>query len=338
MRTEMKRLFPNFLVALGFLFLGADAGAQQPSLKAGTESKLVVLPPNHDNDSKFYLGDGRIVKGSEGLGRMQAEADLVLWLAGNQFFAMDDVVGVFQKENPGIRVGLLTLPTGLMLTAIQKGGWIYGGKESPGTPDVYASVNLEHLKQLKKDRLMETYAVYIHNELQIMVAKGNPKKIMGIKDLARADVRTTMPNPVNEGIMQFYARKVLERHGVWQTISGGKECFSCQTTERNRFSAVHHRETPERIRENKTDAGIVWATEVSEASREGAQIEGIKLPSEDSLRDEVAYAVGALTGSRRNANAEKFLAFLAAPAAQQAYAKYGFVNATAEELRLKPIP
>jgi ABC-type molybdate transport system substrate-binding protein len=251
---------------------------------------------------------------------------------------MDDVIGVFQKENPEIKVGLLTLPPGLLLTAIENGGWIYGGKEFAGAPDVYASVNLEHLKQLKKRRLMETYAVYIHNELQIMVAKGNPRKIMGIKDLARADVRTTMPNPVNEGIMQFYARKVLERHGVWQTISDGKECFSCQTTERNWFTAVHHRETPERIRENKTDAGIVWATEVSEASREGAQIEGIKLPSEDSLRDEVAYAVGTLTGSRRKANAEKFLAFLATSVAQQAYARFGFVNATAEELRPKPVP
>ena len=54
----------------------------------------------------------------------------------------------------------------------------------------------------------------MHNELQIMVAKDNPKKITSIKDLAREDVRTSMPNPINEGIMQFYIRKVLERHGI----------------------------------------------------------------------------------------------------------------------------
>jgi len=338
MQAQNTRLLAIFLTVLGFLFWAADAGAQQPSAKGGAETKFVMLPPNHDNDLKLYLADGRIVTGSEALGRMQVEADVVLWLAGNQFFAMDEVIGAFQKQNLGMKVGLLTLPTGLMLSAIEKGGWIYGGKEFPGTPDVYASVNLAHLKQLKMNRSIDTYAVYIHNELQIMVAKGNPKQIMGVKDLARADVRTTMPNPINEGIMQFYARKVLERHGVWQIISGGKECFSCQTTERNWFAAVHHRETPERIRENKTDAGIVWATEVSEASRQGAQIEGIKLPDEDSLRDEVAYAVGALTGSRRKTNGEKFLTFLATPTAQQAYAKFGFVSATPEELQLKPIP
>jgi hypothetical protein len=72
-----------------------------------------------------------------------------------------------------------------------------------------------------------------------------------------------MPNPVNEGIMQFYARKALERHGIWSAIANGQECASCQTTERNWFTAVHHRETPDRIRDNKPDAGIVWETEVT---------------------------------------------------------------------------
>lgn len=322
----------------GCLFLVADAAAQSPPASSAIERKLVAIPPNKDSDLKLYLGDGRIVTGTQALERMQVDADLILWLAGNQFFAMDDVIGGFQKAHPGTKVGLITLPPGLLLAAIQNGGWTYSGKEFPGTPDIYASVNIEHLKQLKTKALMETFAIYMHNELQIMVAKGNPKKIAGMKDLARADVRTSMPNPINEGIMQFYARKVLERHGIWQTISGGKECFSCQTTERNWFTAVHHRETPERIRENKSDAGIVWKTEVLEALREGAQVDAVELPREDSLRDEVSYAIGALTNSRRKAVADKYLAFLATPAGQQAYAKFGFVSASAEELRLKPIP
>src|SRR5690606_10041551 len=96
------------------------------------------------------------------------------------------------------------------------------------------------------------------------------------------------PNPVNEGIMQFYGRKVLERHGLWQKISGGKECHSCQTTPNNWFTAVHHRETPERIRDGKSDTGFVWVTEAMEAVRNDAPVEGVRLPPADSLRDEVA--------------------------------------------------
>lgn len=240
----------TLFVFLGSLFLVSDADAQSPSPPPATERKFVAIPPDKDKDLKLYLGDARIVTGSQALERMQADADVILWLAGNQFFAMDDVIAVFQKAHPGTKVGLITLPPGLLLAAIQNGGWNYSGTEFPGAPDIYASVNLGHLKQMKTKALMETFAIYMHNELQIMVAKGNPKKIIGMKDLARADIRTSMPNPINEGIMQFYARKVLERHGICQTISGGKECFSCQTTERNWFTAVHHRETPERIRDD----------------------------------------------------------------------------------------
>jgi ABC-type molybdate transport system substrate-binding protein len=301
------------------------------------QKKLVAIPPNHDDDIKFYPVAGSSVNGIEALNRMNAEADLVLWLAGNQFFAMDDVIAAFQREHSGVSVGLITLPPGLLLSAIEAGGWTYGGKDFPGRPDVYASVNLGHLKKLADSGEMKTYAIYMHNELQIMVAKGNPRKIQGIDDLAQPDVRTSMPNPVNEGIMQFYAREVLERHGVWQTISGGKECVSCQATERNWFTAVHHRETPERIRDGKSDAGIVWKTEVLRALRENMPVGAVELPSSDSLRDKVSYAVGALTDARHGANAQNYLAFLASPAAQDVYAKFGFVKATPAELVLKPI-
>jgi ABC-type molybdate transport system substrate-binding protein len=268
-----------------------------------------------------------------------SDAKLVLWLAGNQLFAMDDVIHAFQHEHPSTTIGLITLPPGLLLQAIKAGGWTYTGKQYRDLPDVYASVSLGHLKQLKAAGFMDSYMVYMHNELQIMVAKGNPKHVTKIDDLARSDVRTSMPNPVNEGIMQFYIRKVLERHGIWQGISTGKECVSCQTTPNNWFTAVHHRETPDRIKAGQSDAGVVWKTEVLAAKRAGADIDAVELPLEDSLRNEVGYAVGALIKSphKEAAAAEAFLAFLRSPAGQDTYATYGFVKASGADLAPKPI-
>ena len=336
----IKKLLCAAAALIVFPVAGCAGGPamNSPMAKADGSAKYAAIPANKDSDLKLYRGDGSITSGPAALGSMQQDAQVVLWLAGNQFFAMDDVVAAFRKQNPGMSVGLITLPPGLLLEAISKGGWVYGGKEYPGLPDVYASVNLGHLKKLKTMGLADRYAVYMHNEMVLMVGKGNPKNIKGVADVMRSDVRTSMPNPINEGIMQFYGRKVLERHGAWQHVSAGKECLSCQTTPNNWFTAVHHRETPDRIMAGTSDTGIVWITEAIEAQRDGKPVEAVQLPPADSLRDEVAYAVCALSKGSRQANAARFLAFLATADAQAAYAKFGFVNASAKELELKPIP
>jgi len=322
------------IIAAALLALGAPI-ARPPAAAAQDAVKVPQIPAGKENDLKFYAADGIIAKGHQALEQMP-RADLVLWLAGNQFFAMDDVIAAFRKANAK-SVGLITLPPGLLLQAIKAGGWTFEGKEYRGLPDVYASVNLGHLKELKKLGLMDDHMVYMHNELQIMVAKGNPKKIAGIADLVRPDIRTSMPNPVNEGIMQFYARKVLERHGLWQKISAGKECVSCETTSNNWFTAVHHRETPDRIKANQSDAGIVWKTEVMEALRHGANVDAVALPAQDSMRNDVAYVIGVLKNSPHWQAGEAYLEFLRSAEGQDTYAKFGFVKADGKELKLKPI-
>ena len=323
-------------IATMVLALGSTSLSAQPAPQAPL--RMAQIPKDKDHDLKLYQTDGRIVQGAEAMARMKTDAKLILWVAGNQFFAMDHVVHEFQKKNPEISVGLITLPPGLLVDAILGGGWIFEGKEYPGLPDVYASVNLGHLKRLNVAGLMDQYAIYMHNELEIMVAKGNPKKISGMADLVRADIRTSMPNPINEGIMQFYARKVLERHGLWLKISDGKECMSCQTTPNNWFTAVHHRETPERLKSGLSDAGIVWKTETLEALRDGAAVESVALPPQDSLREEVSYAIGVLKVSHRAEAAARYLDFLSTSVGQSAYTSFGFVGATPKELALKRIP
>ena len=327
----------KIVVVLMLDIMAFSSGARGIAFSQNAPSRFIpAVPTGKENDVKFYNQDGSVVMGKAAF-EMMPSSKLILWLAGNQFFAMDEVIAAFMRKNPETSVGLITLPPGLLLQAIQAGGWTYDGKEYLGGPDLYASVNLGHLKELKKSDLISSYMIYMHNELQIMVAKGNPKRIVGVEDLVRSDVRTSMPNPMNEGIMQFYARKVLERHGLWEQIAAGKECFSCNTTDTNWFTAVHHRETPDRIKADQSDAGIVWKTEALEALRIGANIDAVELPEQDNLRNEVSYVIGALNNSSHRHASEAFLHFLRSSDGQDAYAGFGFVKATDAELILKPI-
>jgi ABC-type molybdate transport system substrate-binding protein len=104
------------------------------------------------------------------------------------------------------------------------------------------------------------------------------------------------------------------------------------------FTDRHHRETPQRIEDGLADVGIVWTTEVKEAVDAGRDIEGVAIAAPFNKQDEVSYAIGQITDGRNQENGATFLGYLASDAAQDIYASYGFVPASAEELTLKPIP
>jgi hypothetical protein len=106
----------KLLAAIGLMTVATLAQAQTvlPNSTANA-IKMPAIPEGKETDVKFYAanGDG-VVMGRDAFDQMP-KAKLVLWLAGNQFFAMDDVIGAFQKHDPAISVGLITLPPGLLL-------------------------------------------------------------------------------------------------------------------------------------------------------------------------------------------------------------------------------
>ena len=140
-----------------------------------------------------------------------ASADLTVWVAGNQFIAMTRVIGDFQAQHPGLGVGLITLPPGMILKAIQAHGWSLGDARLMLHPDIFATVSVAQLRDTAE---VSSYIVYMHNALELMVAKGNPKHVRDLNDLTWPDLRVMLPNPLTEGIMTFYAKPILQRQGL----------------------------------------------------------------------------------------------------------------------------
>lgn len=267
-------------------------------------------------------------------------ADLVLYLAGNQFMVMQELIQDFQAKNPDIRtVYVETIPPGQIFKGqiLQQGR--INGQNTAMNPDVFASVNLGHLKTLAGKGLMDSYMIYTHNKLELMVAAGNPKGIKGPEDLSRDDLVQSHPNPLTEGIFKFYGAAMLKDMGLYEKVTGNAECRECWAIEgRTWFTARHHRETPERIENGMADVGIVWTTEIIEAKKHGRKIDGVAIPAPLNKSDVVGYAIGALKTGRNPDNARRYLEYLTTDEAQDIYAKYGFVKASAEELKLRPLP
>jgi molybdate transport system substrate-binding protein len=253
------------------------------------------------------------------------EPDLALFMAGNQFMVMPDLLEAFKRQHPDVeKIYYQTLPPGLSLKQILAGGARFKGECLVTRPDVYASVNKAAMEKLVAAGLCDpvAYTCYLHNRLALMVPAGNPAGIKSVRDLGRGEVRISQPDPVNEDI-GFH---ILDMYR-----DAGGEVLSQKIMEQKRaegttvFTRVHHRETPLRIVSGAMDVGPVWATEILHARAAGMKIDVVEPGRQLDQRDRVNYYIARLKNARNPVNAAKFIRFIAGPTARSIYSDYGFV-------------
>lgn len=252
-------------------------------------------------------------------------ADLVLFVAGNQFMVMEELLGAFQSKYPEVKkIFYETLPPGLELKQILAGGAIFRDKPIEVCPDVYASVSEGAMKKLEKQGLIsgESYLLYLHNRLVLMVPEGNPAQITSVEDLARSEVRISQPNPEYEDIA-FHIVDMYRQAGGDDLVHRIMEEKRAEGT--TILTVVHHRETPRRIKMGTVDVGPVWATEIQHARQTDLAVDMVDPGEGLDQREKINYYICKLKDSANPENGEKFLKFIKSPMAQGIYEGYGFV-------------
>jgi molybdate transport system substrate-binding protein len=252
-------------------------------------------------------------------------ADLVLFVAGNQFMVMGELLGAFQSQYPGInRIFYETLPPGLELKQILAGGALFIDKLIDVRPDVYASVSESAMKQLEAKDLIsaEDYFLYLHNRIVLMVPEGNPARINSVQDLGRSEVRISQPNPEYEDIA-FHIMDMYRDAGGETLVHRIMEEKRAEGT--TILTTVHHRETPLRVEKGEVDVGPVWATEIRHAQQNKLPVDVVEPGEGLDQREKINYYICPLKGSANPENGEKFLNFIQSSKAQGIYEKYGFV-------------
>jgi molybdate transport system substrate-binding protein len=253
------------------------------------------------------------------------EADLVLFMAGNQFMVMKEIISAFKGEYPDIeKIFYETLPPGLELKQILAGGAVFRGGIIDVQPDIYSSVNEKAMKILEETGhiLKKDYHLYLHNRLTLMVPKNNPAGIKSVADLGRDSIRVSQPDPANEDIA-FHIIEMYRQAGGDELVHRIMEKKRAEGTAI--FTIVHHRETPLRILKQTADAGPVWLTEAVYAKAAGLSIDVVEPGEKLDQRNEINYYICKLQEAPHPENADKFIEFITSSTAGSIYQKYGFM-------------
>ncbi|HEV2681915.1 MAG TPA: substrate-binding domain-containing protein [Rhodanobacter sp.] len=249
------------------------------------------------------------------------DPQLTVFFAGNQFMVVDDLLEAFKQAHPQYqRIYVETLPPGILAKQIESGTLVMGNLRITLKPDVYtAGKSAIAEKQKQQDWFADTYD-YARNPLAILVAKGNPKHILGLADLGRADVRVSMPNPAWEGI----AKQIEASYRKAGGDALDHAIMDSKVKDGSTFlTRIHHRQSPLRVLQGESDAAPVWSTEAYfQQQIMHFPVETVAIP--DVQNATATYTAARMRKAPHEQAAKDFLAFMQSPAAQAVYRKYGF--------------
>lgn len=250
------------------------------------------------------------------------DADLVLFMAGNQFMVMTNLLNEFQNNYREVKkIFYETLPPGLELKQILAGGAIFRDRIIDVLPDIYTSVTEDAMKELLSLNHIREYFIYLHNRLVIMVPEGNPENIRNVTDLGRDEIRISQPGAMED--ISHYIYDMYEQAGGKTFLKRIMEDKRAEGT--TILTVVHHRETPLRLQKGTVDAGPVWATEVVNAVERGLKVEAVEPGENLDQKNKVNYYIAKIKTGNNTDNADKFLNFIKSPVAQGIYKRHGFV-------------
>lgn len=249
------------------------------------------------------------------------DAKLVIFIGGNQFFVLPQLIPSFESAHPELRGHIFyeTLPPGILRKQIGSDNSItLGNLTIQVKPDVYEA-GARVLHTMQQSGQVKNVVSYATNDLEIMVLAGNPKGIQSLKDLARTGLRLSMPNPQWEGVANQIADSLRK--------SGGEQLYQAVYQEKVKsgktvLTEIHHRQTPMRIMSGQADAGVTWSSEVRFQQSIRNPIQGVPIPAGQNTT--AIYAAGVMADAPHPDAAAQWLRFLQTPAAQAIYHQYGF--------------
>lgn len=222
---------------------------------------------------------------------------LVAAAASLEYSFVDELIPLFEAQNPGIKVEGTYDSSGKLQTQIEEGL----------DADVFLSAAAKQMNALKEQSLVdaETVVELLENRIVLIAPADSDTAIASFEEIPSAGT-VALGDPESVPVGQ-YAREVLTSLGIYDEVAA-KASFGTNVTEVLNWVAA-----------GSADVGIVYATD--------ATTRNVKVLAEapkGSLSQKVLYPAAVVSASGKKEAARKFMDFLRSPEALQIFEKYGF--------------
>lgn len=225
-------------------------------------------------------------------------ADITVSAAASLTNAFKELSQSFESAHPGDKVLLNFAASDALVQQIAKGAPV----------DVLASADQDAMDKAEAQHVLApgSRGNFVSNSLVLIVPHSSTLPIRSLADLKLPAVaKITMGNPAGVPIGR-YAKEALEKAGLWAAVAP-KLVFGASV-----------RQSLDYVARGEADAGFVYVTDV------GAQKDKVKVALPVRSATPVTYPIAAIRTAPNAAGANKFLAYVHAPAGQAILARYGF--------------
>jgi molybdate transport system substrate-binding protein len=233
--------------------------------------------------------------------RAQASREVVVFAASSLREAFADLSHRFEQAHPGTKVLVNLAGSQELRTQIDNGA----------PADVFASADQMHMQALVAGKLAAAPKVFARNEPVVVVPKGNPAGIGGLKDLPQAK-RIVIGVP--EVPIGAYTLRILD---AASKRYGGD--FRARVEAHVVSRELNVRQVLAKVGLGEADAAIVYRTDATTAKQ---NVEVIAIPSDLNVVAE--YPIAVLTRAKQPSLAGEFVATVLSATGREVLARFGF--------------
>lgn len=239
-------------------------------------------------------------EGQEESGEDEKTEILVAAAASLEYAYEDELIPMFEEQNPDITVSGTYDSSGKLQTQIEE------GMEA----DVFMSAATKQMDALTEEGMIEEDSVtdLLENKIVLITFADSQLELSSFEDITKADT-IAIGDPASVPVGQ-YSEEALTNLGLWDQVLA-KASLGTNVTEVLNWVA-----------EGSAQAGIVYATDAATTDK----VKVVAEAPEDSLAEPDIYPVGIVSASENKEAAEKFVEFLKSDEAIQIFEDYGFIK------------